>query len=68
VSYTLGPLHASLQYIQMVSQDGQVGVGEVGEGQGGVGQLGVGKVLQVLRAFGIPQRKHLYFISVSGHF
>jgi hypothetical protein len=24
--------------------------------------------LQVLRAFGIPQRKHLYFISVSGHF
>ena len=26
-----------------------------------------GKIfLQVLRAFGIPQRKHLYFISVSG--
>ncbi len=25
-------------------------------------------LLQVLRAFGIPQRKHLYFISVSGHF
>ena len=25
-------------------------------------------VLQVLRAFGIPQRKHLYFISVSGAF
>jgi hypothetical protein len=24
--------------------------------------------LQVLRAFGIPQRKHLYFISVSGAF
>ncbi len=23
------------------------------------------KILQVLRAFGIPQRKHLYFISVS---
>ena len=26
------------------------------------------KFLQVLRAFGIPQRKHLYFISVSGAF
>ncbi len=26
------------------------------------------KILQVLRAFGIPQRKHLYFISVSGAF
>ncbi len=26
------------------------------------------EVLQVLRAFGIPQRKHLYFISVSGAF
>ena len=26
------------------------------------------KLLQVLRAFGIPQRKHLYFISVSGAF
>ena len=25
-------------------------------------------LLQVLRAFGIPQRKHLYFISVSGAF
>jgi hypothetical protein len=25
-------------------------------------------ILQVLRAFGIPQRKHLYFISVSGAF
>jgi hypothetical protein len=28
----------------------------------------VKNVLQVLRAFGIPQRKHLYFISVSGAF
>jgi hypothetical protein len=27
-----------------------------------------GMVLQVLQAFGIPQGKHLYFISVSGHF
>ena len=26
------------------------------------------RFLQVLRAFGIPQRKHLYFISVSGAF
>jgi hypothetical protein len=25
-------------------------------------------ILQVLRGFGIPQRKHLYFISVSGAF
>jgi hypothetical protein len=31
-------------------------------------QMVVEKYLQVLRAFGIPQRKHLYFISVSGHF
>ncbi len=34
----------------------------------GVWALRTKKFLQVLRAFGIPQRKHLYFISVSGAF